>query len=219
MHTSHRSLPSPFPHTHVCTDTRIRNKIESNDCQLNPHVYLHREEVVLCNRCHVVTMSRCRDTRPRAEERRGEVVTWERECANLCHVLRIHDCHDRYPPYHCRYDDRAGHCVDVSRSRVFTVSLYRVWIVCGLCGDVGGGEIQVRLPAPGLRLSSPTAALQPLPVPPPACTGQRNSPPPSYLLTTTGWAWAVSALPSQVALSFVLCIRINIITSSVPRHS
>ena len=94
---------------------------------------------------------------------RGEVVTWERECANLCHVLRIHDCHDRYPPYHCRYDDRAGHCVDVSRSRVFTVSLYRVWIVY-LCGDVGGGEIQVRLPAPGLRLSSPTAALQPLPV-------------------------------------------------------
>ena len=73
---------------------------------------------------------------------------------------------DRYPPYHCRYDDTAGHCVDVSRSRVFTVSLYRVWIVCGQCGDVSEGEIQVRLPVlvPGLRLSSPTAALQPLPV-------------------------------------------------------
>ena len=133
---------------------------------------------------------------------------------------------DRYPPYHCRYDDRAGHCVDVSRSRVFTVSLYRVWTLCGQCGDVGGGEIQVRLPAPGLRLSSPTAALQPLPVPPPACTGQRNSPPPSYLLTT-GWAWAVSALPSQVSSGSVLCAvyqeqyhhQQQYCVSSVPRHS
>ena len=94
-------------------------------------------------------------------------------------------------------------------------SLYHC-IVCGLCGDVGGGEIQVRLPAlvPGLRLSSPTAALQPLPVTTSLHRAEK--------LTTTflpsyhrlGLGCICTAISSQVALSFVLCISNNVITSS-----
>ena len=91
------------------------------------------------------------------------------------------------------------HCID---------SVWRVWR-CWRGRNPGQTASTSARTAPLLsHRSSPAATCAST-----ASTGQRNSPPPSYLLTT-GWAWAVSALPSQVALSFVLCIRNNIITSS-----
>ena len=93
------------------------------------------------------------------------------------------------------------HCID---------SVWRVWR-CWRGRNPGQTASASARTAPLLsHRSSPAATCDHQPEP---STGQRNYPPPSYLLTT-GWAWAVSALPSQVALSFVLCIRNNIITSS-----
>ena len=148
-------------------------------------------------------------------------MTWERECANLCNVLRLHGCNDRSPPSHCRYDDTA-HPALMSPGHVCSLChcagcRYCVDSVAMLAREKSRSDCQHQ----SLHLSSPAAALQP------ATCDHRTLPcalPAPRRETHHHHHWAALTFLPQAGLylhchlkwlcPLCWCIRTNIITSS-----